>query len=186
MRIDPRLGLGAVGFADRPGGGKPRIVGVDFRAPDPAAEQGLAGFRAHRRPITAAFARTCNATRIRQFQSGKHQSLKIPMATLTVDATGQIRAWSRQAEELLGYSRSEAVGQSVEIIIPPHLRDRHWAGFGRFVQTGISVLPDVITTTAVHKNGQLVKLPISVKAVYGDDRKIMAVEATFHPSREAT
>jgi hypothetical protein len=31
-----------------------------------------------------------------------------------------------------------------------------------------------------------VKLPISVKAVYGDDKKIMAVEATFHPSREAT
>jgi PAS domain S-box-containing protein len=108
------------------------------------------------------------------------------MATLAVDTTGQIRTWSREAEELLGYSRSEAVGQSVEIIIPPHLRDRHWAGFGRFVQTGISVLPEVVTTTAVHKNGQLVKLPISVKAVYGDDRKIMAVEATFHPSREAT
>jgi PAS domain S-box-containing protein len=106
------------------------------------------------------------------------------MATLTVDTTSQIRTWNREAEELLGYSRSEAVGQSVEIIIPPHLRDRHWAGFGRFVQTGISVLPEVVTTTAVH--GQLVKLPISVKAVYGDDKKIMAVEATFHPSREAT
>jgi PAS domain S-box-containing protein len=49
------------------------------------------------------------------------------MATLTVDTTGQIRTWSREAEELLGYSRSEAVGQSVEIIIPPHLRDRHRA-----------------------------------------------------------
>jgi PAS domain S-box-containing protein len=107
-------------------------------------------------------------------------------ATLTVDTTGQIRTWSREAEELLGYSRLEAVGQSVEIIIPHHLRDRHWAGFGRFVQTGISALPEVVTTTAVHKTGQLVKLPISVKAVYGDDRKIMAVEATFHPSREAT
>ena len=108
------------------------------------------------------------------------------MATLTVDTTGRIRAWSREAEELLGYSRSEAVGQSVEIIIPPHLRDRHWAGFGRFVQTGISALPEVVIATAVHRNGQLVKLPISVKAVYGDDKKIMAVEATFHPSHEAT
>ena len=108
------------------------------------------------------------------------------MATLTVDTTGRIRTWSREAEELLGYSCSETVGQSVEIIIPPHLRDRHWTDFGRFVQAGVSVLPEVVTTTAVHKNGQLVKLPISVKALYGDDRKIMAVEATFHPSREAT
>src|SRR5258707_11531081 len=103
-------------------------------------------------------------------------------ATLTVDTTGQIRSWSREAEELLGYSRSEAVGQSIEIIIPAHLRDRHWAGFGRFVQTGISALPEVVTTTAVHKTGQLVKLPISVKAVYGDDKKIMAVVGSIHPA----
>ena len=107
-------------------------------------------------------------------------------ATLTVDTTGQIRAWSRQAEEVLGYSRLEAVGQSIEMIIPHHLRHRHWAGFGRFVQTGISTLPEVATSIAVHKEGKLVKLQISVKALYGDDNKIMAVEATIHPSREAT
>jgi len=57
-------------------------------------------------------------------------------ATLTVDTTGQIRSWSREAEELLGYSRSEAVGQSIEIIIPPHLRDRHWAGFRQICADG--------------------------------------------------
>ena len=108
------------------------------------------------------------------------------MATLTVDTTGRICAWSREAEELLGYSRLEAVGQSVEMIIPHHLRHRHRAGFAKFVQTGISALPEVVTTIAAHKGGQLVKLQISVKALYGDDNKIMAVQATFHPSRDAT
>jgi PAS domain S-box-containing protein len=107
-------------------------------------------------------------------------------ATLTVDTTGQIRAWSREAEELLGYSHLQAVGQSIEMIIPHHLRHRHRAAFGKFVQTGISTLPEVVTTTAVHKTSKLVKLPISVQAVYGDDKKIMAVEATFHPSRDGT
>ena len=105
-------------------------------------------------------------------------------ATLTVDTTGQICTWSREAEELLGYSASEAVGQSVEIIIPHHLRHRHGAGFTRFVQTGISVLPEVVTTIAVHKTGKLMRLPISVKALYGEDQRIWAVEATFCPSRD--
>jgi PAS domain S-box-containing protein len=109
---------------------------------------------------------------------------RIAMATLTIDTTGQIRAWSREAEELLGYSHLEAVGESIEMIIPHHLRHRHGAGFGKFVQTGISTLPEVVTTIAVHKRGKLVRLPISVKAVYGDDRKIMAVEAMLHPSRD--
>src|SRR5260221_335018 len=63
------------------------------------------------------------------------------MATLTVDTNGQICAWSREAEDLLGYSRLEAVGQSIEMIIPHHLRHRHRAGFGKFVQTGVGNLP---------------------------------------------
>ena len=104
-------------------------------------------------------------------------------ATLTVDTTGQICTWSRAAEELLGYAVSEGVGQSIEIILPHYLRHRHSAGFARFVQTGISTLPEVATTTAVHKTGKLMKLPISVKALYGEDQKIRAAEATFYPSR---
>ena len=111
-------------------------------------------------------------------------AVNIMPATLTVDTTGQICTWSRAAEELLGYSALEAVGQSIEIIIPHHLRQRHRVGFGRFVQTGISNLPEVTTTIAAHKTGKLMKLPISVKALYGENRRIMAVEATFYPSRD--
>src|SRR6516162_5477141 len=107
-------------------------------------------------------------------------------ATLRVDRTGRIRAWSRQAEELLGYSAIEAVGQSIEIIIPQHLRERHRAGFARYVQTGISTLPEVTTTIAVHKAGKYMSLPISVKAIYGEDKEVAAVEATFYPSPHLT
>ena len=103
-------------------------------------------------------------------------------ATLIVDTTGQICAWSREAEELLGYSALEAVGQSIQIIIPHHLRHRHSEGFARFVQTGISTLPEIVTTIALHKTGELMKLPISVKALRGDGKVIKAVEATFYPS----
>jgi len=103
-------------------------------------------------------------------------------ATIRVDRTGQIRAWSSEAEELLGYSAPEAVGQSVEIIIPPHLRERHRAGFARYIQTGISTLPEITTTIAVHKTGKHMNLPISVKAIYGVDMEIALVEATFYRS----
>jgi PAS domain S-box-containing protein len=107
-------------------------------------------------------------------------------ATLRVDRTGRICGWSRQVEELLGYSAIEAVGQSIEIIIPQHLRERHRAGFARYVQTGISTLPEVTTTIAVHKTGKHMNLPISVKAIYGEDKQVAAVEATFYPSPDLT
>jgi PAS domain S-box-containing protein len=101
-------------------------------------------------------------------------------ATLSVDTAGRILAWSRDAEELLGYSEQEAVGQSIELIIPPHLRGRHHAGFRRFIQTGVTALPEVSTTQAVHKTGATMKVRISVRAVYGAQQDIIAVEALMY------
>jgi PAS domain S-box-containing protein len=105
----------------------------------------------------------------------------MPRATLTVDPAGQILTWSEDAETLLGYTKLEAVGQSVKTIIPAHLRGRHEAGFQRFVKTGHSRLPEIVTTPALHKSGALVRLQISVTAVYGEDGKIIAVEAMMKP-----
>ena len=102
-------------------------------------------------------------------------------ATLKIDTTGRILDWTADAEALLGYSSAEAVGQSIELIIPPHLRGRHHAGFGRYVQTGVSHLPEVAISPAVHKTGTIVKLQISVRPVYDGSRKIIAVEAMMSP-----
>ena len=100
-------------------------------------------------------------------------------ATLAIDTTGLIRMWSRDAEALLGYCEWEAVGQSIELIIPPHLRGRHHAGLGRYVQTGVSHLPEIAISPAVHKSGTIVKLQISVRPVYDRIQKIVAVEAVM-------
>jgi len=75
------------------------------------------------------------------------------MPTLTVDTSGIILTWSREAEALLGYSEAEALGQSIELIMPAHLRGRHHAGFTRFVQTGVSTLPEVTTSPMIDKDG---------------------------------
>jgi len=103
----------------------------------------------------------------------------MPSATLVVDAFGRILTWSEDAERLLGFSEWEVIGRSVETIIPPHLRGRHTTGFQRFVRTGVSRLPEIVTTPALHKNGAIVRLRISVKAVRDTHGEIVAVEATI-------
>ena len=103
-------------------------------------------------------------------------------ATLAVDSSGRIRMWSRQAEELLGYSEAEAIGQSIELIIPPHLRSRHSAGFARYVKTGISHLPEVATSPAVHKSGDIFKVDISLVPIYDETKTIIAVQAMMRRS----
>ena len=101
-------------------------------------------------------------------------------STLTVDQKGVILTWSDAAERLLGYTSADAVGQPVELIIPAQLRRPHSTGFQRYVQTGQSKLPEVVTTSALHKNGRIVRLKISVKAVRGQHGDIIAVDATMN------
>ncbi|MCL4540615.1 MAG: PAS domain S-box protein [Bacteroidetes bacterium] len=61
-------------------------------------------------------------------------------AIVFADTAGIIRYWSSGAEEFFGYTEAEAVGQSLDIIVPVEFRERHWAGFRAAMGTGVSRL----------------------------------------------
>ena len=50
------------------------------------------------------------------------------------DAKGRIVQVNGEAEKLFGYSRSELVGQKIEMLIPLRLRGNHAAHRGRYAQ----------------------------------------------------
>ena len=57
-------------------------------------------------------------------------------ALIYSDKEGVIRGWNAAAESLFGYAKSDAIGQSLDLIIPERLRDAHWAGFNRAMESG--------------------------------------------------
>ena len=57
-------------------------------------------------------------------------------AMIYSDKEGIIRSWNAAAEALFGYPKDDAIGQSLDLIIPEHLRDAHWAGFNRAMESG--------------------------------------------------
>src|SRR5262249_45400557 len=57
-------------------------------------------------------------------------------AVVYADRNGIIGFWNRGAERVFGFTAAEAVGQSLDIIIPDNLRARHWTGFDAPVRTG--------------------------------------------------
>ena len=59
-------------------------------------------------------------------------------AIVACDRDGIIRLWSRGAVRMFGHSGEEALGRSLDIIIPERLRARHWDGFHKTMQTGES------------------------------------------------
>ena len=57
-------------------------------------------------------------------------------AIIIADAGGVIRLWSAGAAALLGHPAVDAIGQRLDLVVPPDLRSAHWNGFGHAMKTG--------------------------------------------------
>ncbi len=85
-------------------------------------------------------------------------------AIIAADAEGVIRFWNPGAERMFGYTAAEAVGQSLDLIIPEGLRKRHWEGYGEVMRTGKSRYGegDVLAVPGQRKDGKRISLEFTI------------------------
>jgi PAS domain S-box-containing protein len=89
-----------------------------------------------------------------------------PDALIFADRAGLIRLWNAGAERVFGYSASEVLGRSLDLIIPERLRSSHWVGFRKAVETGqTKYVGEILTTRSVHKNGSHLYVDLSFSLV---------------------
>jgi PAS domain S-box-containing protein len=87
-------------------------------------------------------------------------------AVIYADLEGVIRLWNKGAEAVFGFTSDEAVGQSVDIIIPEKIRAAHWAGFNKAVAHGdILSAPGARMTRGLQKNGETLYVEMSFAMV---------------------
>lgn len=92
-----------------------------------------------------------------------------PEAIIFADREGVIRLWNTGAETVFGHTIAEAVGQSLDIIIPERLRRAHWDGFNHAVNTGQQKYVNrVLSTRSMHKNGAKIYVDLSFALVRDD------------------
>jgi PAS domain S-box-containing protein len=90
----------------------------------------------------------------------------ISEALIFADQDGVIRIWNPGAESIFGYTSDEAVGQSLDLIIPEHLRKAHWDGFNRAVSRGTTAYGRrSVITRSLHKSGQQLYVDMSFAVV---------------------
>ena len=89
-------------------------------------------------------------------------------ALVYVDQTGTIRRWNRAAAALFGFTAAEALGQSLDRIVPEHLRAGHWRGFDAAMTTGALKLQGRPTLTrATHQTGRKLYVEMTFALVRG-------------------
>ncbi|HSB22668.1 MAG TPA: PAS domain S-box protein [Burkholderiaceae bacterium] len=107
-----------------------------------------------------------------------------PDAVVVADRDGTIRLWNHAAQRLFGFSAAEALGTSLDLIVPERLRSAHWAGFRRAVEAGrLHGTPDARLTRAQHKDGRRLYVEFSFGLVRHGDGTVMGALAI---GRDAT
>lgn len=87
-----------------------------------------------------------------------------PDAILYCDKDGIVRFWNGGCERIFGYTADDAIGQSLDIIIPENLRDRHWHGHRETVRTGQTRYGagDLLAVPALRKDGTRISVEFSI------------------------
>jgi len=84
-------------------------------------------------------------------------------AVINSDASGAITLWNPAAERMFGFTQSEALGQSLDLIIPERLRGRHWDGYNKTMATGETRYGhDLLKVPAVDKAGRTMSIAFTV------------------------
>ena len=102
-----------------------------------------------------------------------------PDALIFADREGTIKLWNARAEAIFGYAPAEAIGRSLDLIIPEDLRAAHWRGYRqaitlRHAKSGGHAL----ATRAAHKLGSKLYVELAFGVICDPQQGVLGAVAT--------
>src|SRR5215475_8215881 len=100
-------------------------------------------------------------------------------AIVATDCDGIIRFWNPGAERIFGYSTDDAIGCSLDMIIPERLRQRHWEGFRQTIESGKSRYGDgdLLSVPALRKDGTTISIEFTIVLLQSNSGQILGMAA---------
>ncbi|CAO3382508.1 transcriptional regulator [Azospirillum brasilense] len=97
------------------------------------------------------------------------------------DREGIIRFWNAGAERVFGFTADEALGQSLDIIIPDRQRQRHWDGYDQVMKTGESRYGsgDLLSVPATRKDGTRISVEFTIVPLKDADGTMLGMAAVM-------
>jgi PAS domain S-box-containing protein len=100
-------------------------------------------------------------------------------AIIAADRDGVIRFWNPGAERIFGHAAGDAIGQSLDLIIPERLRQRHWDGFRHTMETGRSRYGEgeMLSVPALRRDGATISVEFTIVPLKSDGGQMTSIIA---------
>ena len=90
-------------------------------------------------------------------------------AIVVCDVAGLITLWNPASERMFGHTEDQALGQSLDIIIPERQRARHWEGYHKTAASGVTKYGDaLLKVPALHRDGRTLSIAFSISLLKGE------------------
>ncbi len=109
-----------------------------------------------------------------------------PDAILICNREGIVRFWNAAAERVFGFRTDEALGASMNLIIPEPLRARHWVAWEAAMSTGTTHYGEgrLLAVPALHKDGRRISIEFSIQFIKDVDAQVTWVVAIIRDVTE--
>jgi PAS domain S-box-containing protein len=102
-----------------------------------------------------------------------------PDALIFADREGTIQLWNARAEAIFGYAAGEAIGRSLDLIIPENLRAAHWRGYHQAITLGHAKTDgQALVTRATHKLGNKLYVELAFGIIQDSQQNTLGAVAT--------
>ena len=99
-------------------------------------------------------------------------------AVIFSDHDGVIRFWNRGAEAMFGHTAEEAVGQSLDLVVPERHRARHWDGYHRVMATGVTKYGrEMLAVPAARKDGTRISIEFTIVLLHAPTGELLGAAA---------
>ena len=109
-----------------------------------------------------------------------------PAAALVfAEPSGVIRIWNSGAESMFGHRAGDAVGETLDLIVPPEYRERHWAGFRDAMAADGNIDHSSFNIPALHRDGTVIRIEVRLLVVHDSRNRVAGAMAVFAPADDS-
>lgn len=106
-------------------------------------------------------------------------------AIIVADREGVIRLWNAAAERILGFTADQALGATLDLIIPPKHRETHWRGYDRVMAGGeTKYAGSLLAVPALTADGGRISVEFTVNLILDGDGRVEGIAAIMRDVSE--
>jgi PAS domain S-box-containing protein len=106
-------------------------------------------------------------------------------AVILADRDGIIRLWNAAAERILGFPAQQALGSTLDLIIPEKHRETHWRGYDRVMASGeTKYAGSLLAVPALTAEGTRISVEFTVTLVRDEAGAVEGIAAIMRDVSE--